>query len=318
MRKIVFTMLCGILCLTSCSHSSESEEAIYQQKVHPIQFNVALEKEVFSFPATRSIPGLNIPEPILSKSDGESKELKDLCSTIEYMVYTQGENPTLVKHRQFVFDQTNLDADFGIVYDSLPKGSYQFCFLAHNSHTATLSGTTFTFDDVSDSFYKILPLNIEVAEVVNKDITLERIVSRIEFMATDTVPKVLKAFNIEAGGVSKQLNILNGNGLASAENHNISHQFTAEEIGKSNTIHSFYTFLTADNNKLNAKLSAMDKSDNLIRERIVSNIIPERNKIIRYKGRLYSRSESDNTFQISIFDNGKWSQEVEETLPDYE
>ncbi|MFA6768208.1 MAG: hypothetical protein WCR86_07300 [Parabacteroides sp.] len=317
MKKIVLLTLICVFHLSSCSLSSE-EEIVRQQKNYHIQFNVALEKEVFSFPATRSIPELNIPEPTLSKSGDDIKELKDLCTTIEYLVYTQEESPTLVKHKQFVFDQTNLDTDFGIVYDSLPKGNYQFCFLAHSSHAVALSGSTFSFDDVSDSFYNLTPLNIEVAETVNKDITLERIVNRIEFMATDTVPKELKQFDIVADGVSKQLNILNGNGLASTENHSISHQFATEEIGKSNTIHSFYTFLTADNNKLNVKLSAIDKNDELIRERNISNIMPEKNKIIRYKGRLYSRSESDNTFKISIFNDGKWDHEIEEALPDYE
>src|SRR5574344_991620 len=120
MRKSVFLWLIGILCFAGCSRSSE-EEVVYVQKSHPIQFNVALEKEIFSFPGTRSIPDSNIPEPAQSKADGESKELKDLCTTIEYLVYTQGETPTLVKHKQFVLDQTNLDADFGIVYDKKKK-----------------------------------------------------------------------------------------------------------------------------------------------------------------------------------------------------
>lgn len=44
----------------------------------------------------------------------------------------------------------------------------------------------------------------------------------------------------------------------------------------------------------------------------------QKNKIIRYKGRLYSRSESDDTFQISIYNNGKWEETTDIELPDYE
>ena len=46
--------------------------------------------------------------------------------------------------------------------------------------------------------------------------------------------------------------------------------------------------------------------------------MPEKNKIIRYKGRLYSRSESDDTFQLSIYNNGKWEETTDIELPDYE
>lgn len=82
--------------------------------------------------------------------------------------------------------------------------------LAHNSKNAVLSGSTFSFDSISDTFYEMISLNIDVAEITNKDVSLQRIVSRIEFMATDSVSDILKQFDMEIDGISNQLDIATG------------------------------------------------------------------------------------------------------------
>ena len=100
------------------------------------------------------------------------------------------------------------------------------------------------------------------------------------------------------------------------EKQTFSYVFKSEDIGIVNKTHSFYTFIPGIDYKIAAHLSAIDQSNELIRERQIDNILPEQNKIIRYKGRLYSHSESDDTFQISIFNNGEWGEEKEEELPE--
>ena len=271
-----------------------------------------------SFPSTRSMPDNAIPEPSVSKAGDDDAELHELCSTIEYVVFKDEEIPAFIKHKQFTYNPTDLDADFSCIYDSLPQGDYKFYFLAHNSKNAALSGLTFSFDSISDTFYEMLSLNIGVADVVNRDISLQRIVSRIEFMATDSVSDILKQFDMEIDGISNQLDISTGQGIKTPDKQILSYTFKDDEIGEVNKIHSFYTFIPAADNKIAVRLSAIAKNDEPIRERQINNIIPEKNKIIRYKGRLYSRSESDDTFQISIYNNGEWEVTPDVELPDYE
>ena len=317
MRTKEYLALACMLYLTGCETSS-LEEVTPGTKLFPVQFNVQMEKEITSFPSTRSMPENTIPEPTDSKAGENDAELNELCSTIEYVVFKNEEEPTFVKHKQYTYNPTDLDADFSCIYDSLPQGNYKFYFLAHNSKTAVLSGSTFSFDNISDTFYEMLPLNIGVAEVINQDISLQRIVSRIEFMATDTVPKILKQFDMEIDGLSNQLNLTTGQGIKTPDKQTVSYIFKEEEIGEENKIHSFYTFIPATDNKIAVRLSSIAQNDEVIRERQINNITPEKNKIIRYKGRLYSRSESDNTFQISIFNNGKWEETTDIELPEYE
>lgn len=319
MKKKVFYALACILYLTGCSKTPSIEEVVPPTETYPVQFSLQMEKESISFPQTKSMPNHTIPEPsIFSKEEGDP-ELNDLCSTIEYVVFKEEDGTSVFsKHRQFIYDPYNLDDDFGCIYDTLPKGNYTFYFLAHNSGTADLSESVFSFDELSDTFYEAYPLSIGAAEEVNENVTLHRIVSQIEFMATDPVTALVKQFDMEITGRSVRLDIKNGNGIPSADKQVISHLFTPEEIGAVNMVHSFYTFVPPAGNPLTAHLSATAQNDGLLRERQVNNIIPEKNKIIRYKGRLYSNSDSDDTFQISIYNNGKWEEVREEDLPDDE
>lgn len=319
MRKKTYFVLGCVLYLTGCNNNPSLEEIINPQtEFFPVQFSIQMEKEIMSFPSTRSMPDNAIPEPSVSKAGDDDAELHELCSTIEYVVFKDEEIPAFIKHKQFTYNPTDLDADFSCIYDSLPQGDYKFYFLAHNSKNAVLSGSTFSFDSISDTFYEMLSLNIGVADVVNRDISLQRIVSRIEFMATDSVSDILKQFDMEIDGISNQLDISTGQGIKTPDKQILSYTFKDDEIGEVNKIHSFYTFIPAADNRIAVRLSAIAKNDEPIRERQINNIIPEKNKIIRYKGRLYSRSESDDTFQISIYNNGKWEVTPDVELPDYE
>lgn len=230
-----------------------------------------------SFP-TRSIPNNVIPEPTVSKAGESDAELNEICSTIEYVVFKNEDTPALIKHKQFTYDPTDLDADFSCIYDSLPQGDYKFYFLAHNSKNAVLSGSTFSFDSISDTFYEMISLNIDVAEITNKDVSLQRIVSRIEFMATDSVSDILKQFDMEIDGISNQLNIATGQGIKIPDKQILSYTFKNNEIGEVNKVHSFYTFIPPTDNKIAVRLSAIAKNDEPIRERQIDNIIPEKTK----------------------------------------
>ena len=260
MRKKVFFALGCVLYLTGCD-SSSLEKVIPQTKFFPIQFSIQMEKEIVSFP-TRSIPNNVIPEPTASKAGESDAELNEICSTIEYVVFKNEDTPALIKHKQFTYNPTDLDADFSCIYDSLPQGDYKFYFLAHNSKNAVLSGSTFSFDSISDTFYEMISLNIDVAEITNKDVSLQRIVSRIEFMATDSVSDILKQFDMEIDGISNQLDIATGQGIKTPDKQILSYTFKNNEIGEVNKVHSFYTFIPPTDNKIAVRLSAIAKTTN--------------------------------------------------------
>lgn len=309
-KKDLYALACA-LCFAGCNHPSADEVEIVK-KVYPLQFSIQLEKEELPFPSTRSMPPNTIPEPTVPGQDHTDKELNDLCSGIEYMVFGQAENPALIKHRRFTPDME----DFGIIYDTLPPGNYLISFLAHQSATTTISGSTMTFDEVTDSFHCSQPVAVRADSNIPEDIILQRIVSRIEFCATDTVPAAIKQFDIGISNYAGKLNLLTGKGIIKDSEQTISHLFTPTETGKKEMCHTFFTFISAGNEKMSAHLSAIGMNNQLLRERIVPDIIPQANKIIRYTGRLYSKPSSDETFWLTVLGNGKWETTEEKELTD--
>ena len=136
-------------------------------------------------------------------------------------------------------------------------------------------------------------------------------------MATDSVSDILKQFDMEIDGISNQLDIATGQGIKIPDKQILSYTFKNNEIGEVNKVHSFYTSYLPPTINSRPPFGHRQKR-RTDPERQIDNIIPEKNKIIRYKGRLYSRSESDDTFQISIYNNGKWEETTDIELPDYE
>ena len=156
------------------------------------------------------MPPNTVPEPTVPDGDNPDKELKELCSAIEYLVYKDGDQPELVKHRTYHADT---EPDFGIVYDTLLAGSYQVYLLAHQSQKATFSENAFSFDELSDSFYKGQKLQLKEGDETNVDINLQRIVSRIEFKAADKIPEDIVRFELAVSNHPDRLDILTGKGL---------------------------------------------------------------------------------------------------------
>ena len=256
------------------------------------------------------------PEPTVPDKENPDKELKDFCSTIEYLVYDKNDLEEPVKHHIY---NVETDNDFSIVYDTLPAGNYQVYFLAHQSKKSLFVKNTFSFDKLSDTFYGTKVFNVEKTEETNMDIDLERIVSRIEFKAIDPVPDVIKQFDISVKNYPAKLNILTKEGLASSEEQSFTYLFKPNDKGQSGKTHSFYTFVASGSKRISATLTSTDIDGQVMRCRTVTDILPIANKVIRYTGILYTPpkpDDSENTFNLIIGNNGEWSESVENELPE--
>ncbi len=304
MKNVFYAVAC-LSFLTACS-DSDSERIEPTERLHPVQFSVQLDKEILPFSSTRSMPEVDVAEPTAVEP-----ELSDLCSVIEYIVYNSDDAASPVKRRTY-----NTDAeDFGIVYDTLPEGNYRVCFLAHQAEDVSFADNIFSFDEMTDTFYDTASFTIgEDDESLSQDITLERIVCRIEFCATDAVPENVKRFDISVTNHASKLGILSGEGIASADEKKFSYTFVDTDVSETGKTHSFLTFTPAEGTKLTAVISSVGADEEVLRSWTVSNISPISDKIIRYTGTLYTPpgpNEAENTFSLSIGSGGQWSDEEE-------
>lgn len=312
MKAIKFIIWVSLLALLSCQPSEKESVIIEEDKLFPVEFSLTLKEEIMPFPGTRSIPSLDIPEPTAqTKGDEEEKELQELCCSIEYIVFKDGEDTPC---RNITF--TKEDLDFGIISDQFQQGEYNIYIIAHNSPDAEISGTTLKFDEISDTFYYFHYLEVMPENDHSETITLYRVVSKIEFVSTDKVPENAKEFTIQLENYPYQLDLITGHGIIPEEPSPIFTYSLTEHIGETGLTHAFFSFVTEEETDITAELKTIDTSDEILRERTVTGITPITNHIIRYKGRLYTPSHSDDEFTITIDENGQWAGTNEEELGD--
>ena len=77
-----------------------------------------------------------------------------------------------------------------------------------------MSGQTALFSKVSDTFHLFLTQEVQTGERIIKDITLQRIVGKIEFISADGVPKALKSFTINVSNYQNKIDLTTGNGIS--------------------------------------------------------------------------------------------------------
>ena len=310
MKKIGLQAIACLLCICGCEKASH-EIPQPEGSLIPVQFTIDLQQEVLPFPLTRAMPPLDIPEPkITDKDNGEEPASDELYDRIEYIVYHADDPENPLKHRQFTPD----DPDFSIIYDSLPPGDYHLCFLAHSDKGIEISGHTARFRKVSDAFHLFLSQTIHAEERINKDIVLNRIVGKIEFRSTDTIPPNQERFRIEVSGYQDQIDLHTGEGIAEESSYIQTDTFAPTDRGKKPYTHSFFTFIPQAGGKLSASLAAYDTDNEITREREVEDISPIANRMIRYTGILYTPKVSDDTFTLDILDAGRWEEPIEKPL----
>lgn len=306
--------ICLFVCL-SCNRSEVIELPADPQI--PVRFQLCLHKEVLPFSGMRSIPLFTITEPT-SKSDNdnyednEESEIQDLCSYIEYIVYT-ADTEAPFKVKSFTWEED----DFGIIYDSLPAGNYTIAILAHSSPTTTLSEKVIKFDNISDTFHAQKELKIESQTSINDDFTLTRIVSKIEFMAKEPVTEELKSFNMKVDQWYSAIHVITGKGEPETEEKSFVHEFTPEEIGKSNLTFGFLSFIPpTESTTLTVDLFSTNTANEITKEYKVPAITPIANRTIRYSGLLYSHPDSESTLTLSVLNGGEWEGIDENELTD--
>lgn len=304
MKRIVFIGI-SLFVVTACEKLPTVEDASISSG-YPVRFTVDFKEEVLPFPSTKSMPANTVGEPEVSEPVAETVQFNQ----IEYLVYPEGESVPL-KRKHY----TSEDEGFGTVCDSLPEGTYRLAFLAHSSRNMSISeDNIFSADSVSDTFFLLEELSIVADEEVTRPVTLKRVVSRVEFIATDPVPATLNQFDMEISNYPDCFNVLKGVGVVKRTQPLIlSHIYMMKEQGQTNTKHSFYSFVTASSASVEVELKALDKNNGVYFQRS-QEVRPQVNKIVRYKGKLYAPPASNDTFTMEV--DGKWDEPIENELPD--
>lgn len=339
MKKLLFTGIGLSTLLFSGCQPADTAGDLSGESCFPVCFNLRLEKQILPFPIRetppqaspvsgttcqavgRNMPETGMPDPVPPGSVPEEpdpgtpddpKGLDELCNRIDYFVYEPAEGNRLVKHKICPL----ADADFGIIYDSLPAGHYRLVFLAHSSRPTAAEEGFLQFNRVTDTFYAAANTDIQAEGANRADIALSRIVSKIEFVSTEAAPGNLGQFAIRVERYPDRLDLLTAAGSAAEEPHTFTWDSSAEATGNRPDTYPFYTFIPPETETLDIELAATDTTGRLLRRREVKNIRPLANRIIRYSGSLYRPSFAEGSFNLEVTGEGQWGGTQEEALPE--
>ncbi|MGM9759357.1 MAG: hypothetical protein ACI30I_04475 [Parabacteroides sp.] len=319
-----FFLWASALCVyfTSCQ-SSNSEPAEPDEPLYPVQFTLQLNEEVLPFSPTKSMPDLTFTEPSLRADEGEEEETPstpaappsmdddELYNTIEYIVYRKVEGNVYAQMKHKTYKQGETSDDFGVIYDKLPAGDYKFAFITHSSTSTTLSGTTMTFSEISDTFWKFMECSVSALEATAETPVLSRVIGRVEFCSTDNVPAEMASFEITVSPFLNQLDVQTGRAVETVASTYYSFPITAGEQGATRS-YQFNTFVS-ESSRLSLVLSTKTSSGTVLFSRTVTQVAPQANQTLRYTGILHTDKGNDS-FELDV--NEQWNSDADKELPD--
>lgn len=307
MKTTILSVFVYLLCFAACSQSTPEPETI--RKKYSVQFHIQPAPEILPFQPTKSIPGGIPPEPGTSTPEGGGDATR-LFTQIEYIVYDK-ESSEQIHKKQFTEDGNE---DFGtFLYDEFESGSYTICILAHSVEDVSFAGNTVNFDNVSDAFFATREINIDGSQDQTVEIVLHRIVSRVEFVATDDIPQPAAQLHLQISGLYNTFNFFTGETGNTPSEHSLQYSFTAtDKLNSSKHKTSFLTLVPAGipASIKEVTLETLDSDNYPLYTQTLKNIPLYVNRTTRYTGTLFPTGLINGTFELSVENNGAWGEEV--------
>jgi hypothetical protein len=206
-------------------------------------------------------------------------------------------------------NQKQDEEGYGQVSMKLMPGTYKVLVLSHSSKgnpTLTSPESIRFGKDISysDTFYYYGDIEVG-SEAKTHDLILVRVSSLLRFIIEDEIPENVVRVRFFYSGGSCVLNAVTGYGHSSdTEQEKL---YNIEGLSAPLTL-SLYTFLLQDEGKLNIKVQAEDKNNNVVLERNFSDVPVKRNMITEYSGAFF---EHDNGFSFKA--ETEWGGIIKET-----
>jgi len=226
------------------------------------------------------------------------------CSRLNFIVYDESGS------RLNQVSQKVEEPGFGTTAFQLEEGIYQLVVVGHsasgNPTTTNLSKIQFTnATGYTDTFLCYGEITIG-EEPVDYEVSLDRIVALCRFVITDDIPAEVRKLRFYYTGGSGAFNATTGLGSVASKQ---SVMFDVQEGQKQ---FDLYTFLHNPSDNIALKVTALDASDNILRERDF-DVPMKQNEVTWLTGSYFSGSTSGST-SISITINTDWAGETHQNF----
>lgn len=226
------------------------------------------------------------------------------CSRLNFIVYDESGS------RLNQVSQKAEEPGFGTAAFQLEEGIYQLVVVGHsasgNPTTTNLSKIQFTNGTgYSDTFLYYGEVTVGT-EQTDWEVSLHRIVSLCRFVITDDIPAEVKKLRFYYTGGSGAFDAATGLGSVASK------QSVTFDVQEGQKQFDLYTFLHNPSDNIALKVTALDASDNILRERDF-DVPMKQNEVTWLTGSYFSGSTSGST-SISITINTDWAGETHQNF----
>lgn len=226
------------------------------------------------------------------------------CSRLNFIVYDESGS------RLNQVSQKVEEPGFGTAAFQLEEGIYQLVVVGHsasgNPTTTKLSKIQFTNGTgYSDTFLYYGEVTVGT-EQTDWEVSLHRIVSLCRFVITDDIPAEVKKLRFYYTGGSGAFDAATGLGSVASK------QSVTFDVQEGQKQFDLYTFLHNPSDNIALKVTALDASDNILRERDF-DVPMKQNEVTWLTGSYFSGSTSGST-SISITINTDWAGETHQNF----
>lgn len=226
------------------------------------------------------------------------------CSRLNFIVYDESGS------RLNQVSQKVEEPGFGTTAFQLEEGIYQLVVVGHsasgNPTTTNLSKIQFTnATGYTDTFLCYGEITIG-EEPVDYEVSLDRIVALCRFVITDDIPAEVRKLRFYYTGGSGAFDAATGLGSVASK------QSVTFDVQEGQKQFDLYTFLHNPSDNIALKVTALDASDNVLRERDF-DVPMKQNEVTWLTGSYFTGSTSGST-GISITINTDWAGETHQNF----
>lgn len=223
-----------------------------------------------------------------------------VCNRINFAVYD-----SIGDRVKSISQNSDYDADFGIIKVSLPKGNYKVVALAHNgnSNASTTNMNRITFNGkVTDTF--VYSDDINVSGNSDYQMNLKRCVAKVLFTIKDKVPDEVKQIKFFYTGGSSTLDGISGWGCVNSRQTEI--RDVKAEARADSSVYELYTFPQNSNGSLDITVSCLDSSGNILYERMFDDVKVSKYSITTCTEKLFSEGEISLSKGLVLKADDEW------------
>ena len=226
------------------------------------------------------------------------------CSRLNFIVYDESGS------RLNQVSQKVEEPGFGTTAFQLEEGIYQLVVVGHsasgNPTTTNLSKIQFTNGTgYTDTFLYYGEVTVGT-EQTDWEVSLHRIVSLCRFVITDDIPAEVRKLRFYYTGGSGAFNAVTGLGSVASK------QTVTFDVQEGQKQFDLYTFLHNPSDNIALKVTALDASDNVLRERDF-DVPMKQNEVTWLTGSYFTGSTSGST-GITITINTAWAGETHQNF----